>query len=74
MWIGTRSEGIVAGLFGPAVHSEYHGRIGDVIAIASGDVAVVRRSVESGLSGLRGQHGALTPDELLVPLLSSGQQ
>ena len=47
MWIGTRSEGIVAGLFGPAVHSEYHGRIGDVIAIASGDVAVVRRSVES---------------------------
>jgi hypothetical protein len=74
MWIGSRSEGIVAGLFGPAVHSEYHGRIGDVIAIASGDVAVVRRSVESGLSGLRGQHGALTPDELLVPLLSSGQQ
>ncbi|MDV6266781.1 alkaline phosphatase family protein [Rhodococcus globerulus] len=71
MWIGTRAEGIVAGLFGPSVHSAFHGRIGDVIAIATDDVAVVRRSVESGLAGLPGQHGALTPDELLIPLLSS---
>lgn len=71
MWIGTRAEGIVAGLFGPNVKSDYHGRIGDVIAIATDEIAVVRRSVESGLSGLPGQHGALTPDELLVPLLSS---
>lgn len=70
LWIGTRAEGIAAGLFGSAVHSHYHGRIGDVIAVATGDCAVVRRSVESGLSGLPGQHGALTPDELLVPLLS----
>ncbi|MGC0365817.1 hypothetical protein ABH922_003801 [Rhodococcus sp. 27YEA15] len=71
MWIGTRSEGIAAGLFGSSVHSGYHGRIGDVLAVANGDVAVVRRSVEPGLSNLPGQHGALTPDELLVPLLTS---
>ncbi|MCJ0902057.1 alkaline phosphatase family protein [Rhodococcus sp. ARC_M6] len=74
MWIGTRAEGIVAGLFGPSVHSAYQGRIGDVIAIATDDIAVVRRTVESGLSGLPGQHGALTLDELMVPLLSSQPQ
>jgi hypothetical protein len=71
MWIGTRAEGIVAGLFGPSVHSAFHRRIGDVIAIATDDIAVVRRTVESGLAGLPGQHGALTPDELLIPLLTS---
>ena len=43
-----------------------------MLAIAStSDVAVVRRSAESTLSGLPGQHGALTDDELLVPLITT---
>ncbi|MEV0945303.1 nucleotide pyrophosphatase/phosphodiesterase family protein [Rhodococcus sp. NPDC049939] len=71
MWIGTRDEALAAGLFGPAVRSEIHDRIGHVVAIAQGDVAVVRRQVESRLSALPGQHGALTEDELLIPLLHS---
>lgn len=72
MWIGTRDDAIAAGLFGPDVTTVARERIGDVLAIAStADVAVVRRSAESVLSGLPGQHGALTDDELLVPLITT---
>jgi hypothetical protein len=59
------------GLFGPLVTTAARQRIGDVVAIAQGDVAVVQRKKESMLSALPGQHGALTDDELLVPLLST---
>ncbi|MBC2642547.1 MULTISPECIES: alkaline phosphatase family protein [unclassified Rhodococcus (in: high G+C Gram-positive bacteria)] len=69
MWIGTRDEAVTAGLFGPAVRSEVQDRIGDVVAIAQGGAAVVRRKAESRLSALPGQHGALSDDELLIPLL-----
>jgi hypothetical protein len=71
MWVGTRDDAVAAGLFGPVVTRTARSRIGDVLAIATSDVAVVRRSVESVLSSLPGQHGALTDDELLVPLLST---
>ena len=71
MWVGRREDAVGAGLFGPSVTATARQRIGDVVAIATGDVAVVRRSVEPGFSALTGQHGALTADELLVPLLST---
>lgn len=72
MWVGSRDDAVAAGLFGPDVATVARERIGDVVAIASTpDVAVVRRSSESVLSGLPGQHGALTDDELLVPLLTT---
>lgn len=72
MWVGSREDAIAAGLFGPVVTDAAAGRIGDVLAIAHGGVGVVRRKVEPMLSSLTGQHGALTPDELLVPLLHTG--
>ena len=72
MWVGRREDAVAAGVFGPAVSDAARGRIGDVLAIASGSVGVVRRTVEPMLSSLTGQHGALTDDELLVPLLHSG--
>ena len=71
MWVGRRKDAVAAGLFGPTVSAVAEQRIGEVVAIATGDVAVVRRSVEPGFSALTGQHGALTPDELLVPLLTT---
>ena len=71
MWIGSRDDAVNAGLFGPVVTTAARRRIGDVVAIAQGDVAVVQRKKESTLSALPGQHGALTDDELLVPLLST---
>jgi hypothetical protein len=46
-------------------------RIGDVLAISRGGLGVVRRRRESTASSLLGHHGALTDQELLVPLLST---
>ena len=71
-WVLTRDEVVEAGLLGPQVSSAARQRTGDVVAIARGTGAVVRRRVESRLSALPGQHGALTDDELLVPLLTTG--
>lgn len=54
-------------LLGPV--DEWHAdRIGDVVAIAEGDWALVSDRVDRLVSGLRGQHGALTEAEVLVPL------
>ncbi|NLE82432.1 MAG: alkaline phosphatase family protein [Rhodococcus sp.] len=69
MWIGTRAEAVAAGLFGSRVTPEASGRIGDVVAVACGRTAAVRRKAESRLSALPGHHGGLTDDELLIPLL-----
>ena len=44
-------------------------RIGDIVAVARGALAIVRTQAEPGLSALPGQHGGLTPDEQWVPLL-----
>ncbi len=54
-------------LLGP-VDEWYADRIGDVVAIAQDDWALVSDRVDRIVSGLRGQHGALTDDEVLVPL------
>ena len=71
MWVGTGDDAVAAGLFGPVVGRVARARIGDVVAVATGNVAVVRRTAEPRFSALRGQHGALTDDERLVPLLST---
>jgi hypothetical protein len=71
MQVLTRHEVVAAGLLGPVVHPAALARTGDVVAIATGEVAVVRRRAEPRFSALRGQHGALTDDELLVPLLTT---
>ena len=44
-------------------------RTGDVVAVATSPVAVVRRRGEAQVAALVGQHGALTDDERGVPLL-----
>ncbi|MGB8021609.1 MAG: nucleotide pyrophosphatase/phosphodiesterase family protein [Candidatus Nanopelagicales bacterium] len=43
-------------------------RIGDVVAIANADWALVSDRVDRLVSSLRGQHGGLTDAEVLVPL------
>jgi predicted AlkP superfamily pyrophosphatase or phosphodiesterase len=67
----TRDEAIGRGWFGPIVSETARERIGDLLALAVSDVAVVRRRAESRSSTLIGHHGSLTDAELLVPLLSS---
>ena len=70
MWVGRGTDAIEAGLFGPRVGPAAWSRIGDVLAIATGGVAVVRSQAEQQMARLRGHHGALTADELYVPLLT----
>jgi hypothetical protein len=67
----TRDEAIGRGWFGPVVSAPAHDRIGELIALAVADAAIVRRKAESRSSGLVGHHGALTDAERLVPLLST---
>jgi hypothetical protein len=71
MWVGSRDDAVRAGLFGPVVGPAALRRIGDVLAVATGQTSVVRRTVEPTFSRLVGQHGALTEAELSVPLLST---
>ncbi len=66
----TRDDAVAGGWFGP-VADHVRPRIGDVLAIAAGRIAIVDSSTaRPELLRLLGQHGALTPDEVLVPVLA----
>lgn len=68
-WVRTRDEAIAAGWFGP-VEQRVRGRIGDVVVAATGQFAFVdSRTTPDHELRLIGQHGSLTENEQLVPLL-----
>lgn len=69
MWVATRDQAIAAGWFGPVVDDRVRARIGDVVAAARDDVAVIASRREPGESSMIGLHGSMTPVEQLVPLL-----
>ncbi|WP_127359263.1 alkaline phosphatase family protein [Actinacidiphila soli] len=69
MWVATRDEAIEAGWFGPVVDERVRGRIGDVVAVARDDIAIVATRTEPGESSMVGLHGSMAPGEQLVPLL-----
>jgi hypothetical protein len=72
MWVATRDEAIEAGWFGPpgaGVDERVYRRIGDVVAAACDDVAVVASESEPHESSMVGLHGSMTAAEQLVPLL-----
>ncbi|MEU6850128.1 nucleotide pyrophosphatase/phosphodiesterase family protein [Actinacidiphila alni] len=69
MWVASRAEAIEAGWFGPPPDERVHGRIGDVVAVARDDIAVVATRTEVGESKMVGLHGSMVPAEQLVPLL-----
>ncbi|KIH98212.1 phosphodiesterase [Streptomonospora alba] len=64
----TREETLDQGLFGE-VDDAVRPRIGDVVALARGNTALVAPESERTVSRLIGHHGSLTADELRVPLL-----
>ncbi|MCE7006804.1 alkaline phosphatase family protein [Kibdelosporangium philippinense] len=70
-WMLTRDEAIAAGWFGPSVADYARGRIGDLVVAAQGNAAITRSKVESRLSALNGQHGSLTAEDQLIPLLTA---
>ncbi|MGW1173180.1 alkaline phosphatase family protein [Kitasatospora sp. NPDC002543] len=69
MWVATRDQAIAAGWFGPAVDERVYARIGDVVAAARDDIAIVASRNEPGESAMIGLHGSMTPVEQFVPLL-----
>jgi hypothetical protein len=66
--IATREEAVAGGWFG-AVESRVLDRIGDLLVVSHDAFAVELRSVFPFEAKLVGLHGALSDDELLVPLL-----
>lgn len=68
----TRHEAIDLGLFG-AVQPEVLPRIGDVLIAARGRVAYYDdRLDDRSAQRMVGQHGSLTLEETVVPLLRAG--
>lgn len=64
----TRADAIDRGWFGPTVHPRVEPMIGDVLALALGSGALIRRGAEPNQSKLLGHHGSLTEAEMYVPL------
>ena len=71
-WVLSRDEAIDAGLFGP-VDDEVRERIGDVlVARAVGIAYYDDRLADKGAQKMVGQHGSLTNEERIVPLIRLG--
>jgi hypothetical protein len=70
-WVVPGEQAVAEGWFGP-VAAHVRDRIGDVVVAARGGTAVVRSVGEPLLARMPGQHGSLTADEQLVPLLLAG--
>lgn len=68
-WIASRAEAVAAGWFGPRVDDHVTPRIGDLVVAAKGSLAVVRSTVEPGLTTFVGHHGSLTEEEQHIPVL-----
>lgn len=72
-WVLSRGEAIEAGLFGPGVHPEVASRIGDVLVAARAGIAYYDdRLTDKKAQRMIGQHGSLTDQERLVPLIRLG--
>jgi predicted AlkP superfamily pyrophosphatase or phosphodiesterase len=72
-WVATRAEAITEGWFGPSVHPEVAPRIGDLLIAARKSIAYYdgRDATGSGRN-MVGQHGSMSQDETVVPLLRFG--
>lgn len=72
-WVLTRGEAIEAGLFGTSVAPEVAERIGDVLVAARASIAYYDdREADKKAQNMVGQHGSLTDQERLVPLIRMG--
>lgn len=66
----TRDDAVASGLFG-TVRASHLARIGDVVAIARADAAILASGHEPAeVAALVGMHGAREPVETAVPLIS----
>lgn len=67
-WVVAGEQAIAEDWFGP-VSDHLRDRIGDVVVAARGTAAVIRTIAEPYIARMPGQHGSLSKDEQLVPLL-----
>ncbi|NYE20459.1 alkaline phosphatase family protein [Microbacterium immunditiarum] len=71
-WIVSRDEAIATGLFG-AVDDAVRARIGDVLVAARAGIAYYDdRLADKAPQRMVGQHGSLTDEERIVPLIRLG--
>ncbi|PZG22263.1 alkaline phosphatase family protein [Nonomuraea aridisoli] len=68
-WVVSRQEAVDSGWFGPRVRDAWLERIGDVVAVPYGGVAVTAPSRHPIEARFIGYHGSLTAAEQHVPLL-----
>lgn len=66
----TREEAIASGLFGPEVTQAASDRIGDLVAIANGNLILVEPEREALQCAMVGHHGGVTFAETEIPLLT----
>lgn len=72
-WVFSRAEAVAEGVFGPVVDDEVADRIGDVLVAARGTVAYYDdRDADKKPQRMIGQHGSLTEQERIVPLVRMG--
>ncbi|MFJ6679440.1 alkaline phosphatase family protein [Microbacterium sp. NPDC091382] len=72
-WVMSRDEAIDAGLFGAAPDSDVRARIGDVLVAARSAVAYYDdREPDKKPQNMIGQHGSLTEQERIVPVVRLG--
>jgi hypothetical protein len=67
-WVVSRDQAVADGWFGP-LGPRLAARIGDAVVAARGSAAVIRSAAEPHISRMPGQHGSLSAEEQLVPLL-----
>lgn len=72
-WVLSREEAVAAQLFGPRVDAAVAPRIGDVLVAARADIAYYDdRVLDKKSQNMIGQHGSLTDQERIVPLIRLG--
>ena len=69
--IYTRDAAVAADLFGNSVSADAADRMGDVIAIAHGDLILIEGEREKQESAMVGHHGGASDIESYVPLLTA---
>ncbi len=66
----SRAQAVATGMFGP-VNPAHLARIGDVVAVCTGDAAILATGHEPPETArLIGFHGAATPAEMAIPLIA----
>jgi hypothetical protein len=71
LWVRRSDEALAAGLFGPPHRADrIRSRVGDYLAIGRRGCQVLGPEIMREQLSMKGRHGSLTENEMLVPLLA----